>query len=324
MKTERSNFNPVLRPEMCPRIGTNLNGPSVIRVPDWVREPLGKFYLYFAHHCGRYIRMAYSDDLMGPWSIHTQGVLDVTQTPFAHEDLNLEKVCTHPNFNPDNAPYLYAHIASPDVHVDFEAQKIRMYYHGMNDCATQATRLTASNDGLSFEGHTAALGASYFRVFQYQDWFYAISWGGILLRSQSWEGPFEQGPKLIVGEKLGGVGQIVRHVAITLENDRAVLYYTCIGANPEAIFSAHISLAPNWKDWQISGPRLVLTATAPWEGGGLPKQVSCVGSADAPVHGLRDPYVFEDHIFYSGAGEQAIGVARLGSDLINQSIVARS
>ena len=30
----------------------NINGPSVISVPDWVENPLGKYYLYFAHHRG--------------------------------------------------------------------------------------------------------------------------------------------------------------------------------------------------------------------------------------------------------------------------------
>ena len=44
----------------------NINGPSVIRVPDWVENPLGAYYLYFAHHKGSYLRLAYADDLAGP------------------------------------------------------------------------------------------------------------------------------------------------------------------------------------------------------------------------------------------------------------------
>ena len=40
--------------------GNNINGPSLIKVPDWVENPLGEYYLYFAHHSGKYIRMAYS------------------------------------------------------------------------------------------------------------------------------------------------------------------------------------------------------------------------------------------------------------------------
>ena len=31
---------------------SNINGPSLVRVPEWVEDPLGKYYLYFAHHRG--------------------------------------------------------------------------------------------------------------------------------------------------------------------------------------------------------------------------------------------------------------------------------
>ena len=32
-------------PKLDPRIGLNIQGPSMIRVPDWVNDPLGKYYL---------------------------------------------------------------------------------------------------------------------------------------------------------------------------------------------------------------------------------------------------------------------------------------
>ena len=45
--------NPIIRPAMLPGAdGENINGPSLIRVPDWVANPLGRYYLYFAHHNG--------------------------------------------------------------------------------------------------------------------------------------------------------------------------------------------------------------------------------------------------------------------------------
>ena len=40
----------------------NINGPTVIRVPPWVKRPLGRYYMYFAHHMGAFIRLAYADD----------------------------------------------------------------------------------------------------------------------------------------------------------------------------------------------------------------------------------------------------------------------
>ena len=44
----------------------NINGPSVIVAPSWVR-PAGRFYLYYASHDGRGIRLAVADAVSGPW-----------------------------------------------------------------------------------------------------------------------------------------------------------------------------------------------------------------------------------------------------------------
>jgi hypothetical protein len=43
----------------------NINGPSLVHVPAWIERPLGKYYLYFAHHGGKDIRLAYADILAG-------------------------------------------------------------------------------------------------------------------------------------------------------------------------------------------------------------------------------------------------------------------
>ncbi|MBI2946207.1 MAG: hypothetical protein HYY23_01070, partial [Verrucomicrobia bacterium] len=60
-RIERLQGNPIIRPEMLPgKDGNNINGPSLIRVPGWVKSPLGRYYLYFAHHSGQYIRLAYA------------------------------------------------------------------------------------------------------------------------------------------------------------------------------------------------------------------------------------------------------------------------
>lgn len=75
MKVDRFVSNPIIRPDMDGRMGDNINGPSLIQVPDWIADPLGHYYLYFAHHNGDYIRLAYADDLAGPWTMHEPGVL---------------------------------------------------------------------------------------------------------------------------------------------------------------------------------------------------------------------------------------------------------
>ena len=60
MRVERFIQNPIITPSLDPRMGQNINGPSLIRVPDWLPNRLGNYYLYFAHHQGQYIRLAYS------------------------------------------------------------------------------------------------------------------------------------------------------------------------------------------------------------------------------------------------------------------------
>ena len=44
----RLGDGPIITPDMDARMGSNIQGPSLIRVPDWVEDPLGQYYLYFA------------------------------------------------------------------------------------------------------------------------------------------------------------------------------------------------------------------------------------------------------------------------------------
>ena len=59
---------PIIVPSMDARMGSNIQGPSLIRVPNWIDNPLGKYYLYFGDHRGTYIKLAYADDITGPIS----------------------------------------------------------------------------------------------------------------------------------------------------------------------------------------------------------------------------------------------------------------
>ena len=43
---------PIIGPDLHPSIGENIQGPSLMQVPDWVKDPLGEYYLYFADHKG--------------------------------------------------------------------------------------------------------------------------------------------------------------------------------------------------------------------------------------------------------------------------------
>ena len=52
IRVEQMTGNPIIRTDMEDSPGSNINGPSLIRVPEWIERPLGKYYLYFADHKG--------------------------------------------------------------------------------------------------------------------------------------------------------------------------------------------------------------------------------------------------------------------------------
>ena len=41
LRVERLLDRPIITPSLHPTIGQNIQGPSLIRVPDWVEDPLG-------------------------------------------------------------------------------------------------------------------------------------------------------------------------------------------------------------------------------------------------------------------------------------------
>lgn len=272
---------------MDPRMGDDINGPSLIRVPGWVKKPLGRYYLYFAHHQGTYIRMAYADEVSGPWTVYSPGVLDL-QDAFAAD-----------------------HIASPDVHIDHDARQFRMYYHGKRtvEGTAQETRVALSSDGLDFTARPEVLGLPYFRVFRYNDWYYAIGMPGTMYRSKDGLSNFERGPQLFPDNQ--------RHTAVLLRDKTLLVFYTMVGETPpESIIMCSIDhLSEDWNDWTPSEPQTVLSPEHHWEGANQPLEPSRRGIIVPPVNQLRDPAIFEDgdglYLLYAVAGEQGIAVARL-------------
>ena len=95
----RLGDGPIIAPGIHPSIGENIQGPSLIKVPDWVENPLGKYYLYFADHKGLYIRLAYADALLGPWQIFEPGSLHIEDSFFAP---------TRPSISPERLAELVA------------------------------------------------------------------------------------------------------------------------------------------------------------------------------------------------------------------------
>jgi hypothetical protein len=86
------------------------------------------------------------------------------------------------------------HIASPDVHVDTVGRRIVVYFHGLEDVATQVSRVAISHNGIDFEAQPEILGPSYLRIFPHDGVTYALAMPGQFFRSKNELHGFEPGP----------------------------------------------------------------------------------------------------------------------------------
>lgn len=317
IRAQRLLHQPIIHQGMCASLGNNINGPSLIRVPDWVKKPLGKYYLYFAHHEGRSIRLAYANDLTGPWVIHKPGALCIEHSLFPSDPAQITPSADNSDSISSMGIVDYLpHIASPDVLVDHENQQILMYFHGMIEDGDQKTRVALSKDGLLFDPRPELFDHFYFRVFPYRGWHWAISWGGYLYRSRTAFGPFERGPAIFEHAPVSPPGRILRHLALIRLEDTLHLFFSRIGDCPEAIYHTAVALDDDWDNWRISNPQEILRPEEEWEGATLPMEQSSAGAAHTPEHALRDPCIFRDsdqklYLLYCGGGEQAIGIAEV-------------
>lgn len=308
MEVRRLGDGPIIAPGMDARMGTNINGPSVIPVPDWVPNPLGRYYLYFADHRGTYIRLAHADAVTGPWRIHGPGCLDLADSRFVTDSgtlAQLQGVTGAARAEAIERDYLYAHIASPDVQVLEAPREIRMYFHGLCPDGWQRTRVARSTDGLTFAVEDPVLAEPYLRVFQYDGWHYGLAVFGKAYRSRTGLAEFEEAD--------WGFDRKMRHPAVLRRGDRLHVFWTRVGDCPEHILYSSIALDGDWCSWRASAPQSVLKPALAWEGAEAPLVASRLGAIDRQVNQLRDPFVFEDtgrtFLFYCGAGESCIGLA---------------
>ena len=307
---------PIIYPDLDGGIGTNIQGPSLIEVPDWVPRPLGRYYLYFADHKGSYIRLAFADELDGPWSIHPPGALDLDRshflaTPAPVSDEERARLEAAPSRGEGVPSALFTatqpHLASPDVHVRRDRRQIVMYYHGLEGLSLQRTRVATSPDGLRFTARPELLGRSYFRAFPYRGYWYALSMPGVIYRSRDGLSGFEEGPTLFE--------PTMRHAAVLRRRNRLFVFWSNVGDNPERILLSTIELSDDWRNWTAEGQREVLRPEWAWEGAELPRDPSVRDAINIRVNQVRDPaiYVENDRVYllYSVAGEAGIGIAEL-------------
>lgn len=282
-RVERFQTNPLITPASSPTLGDNINGPSVIRVPDWLPNPLGRYYMYFAHHAGTFIRLAYADQLEGPWKIHEPGTLHLKDAEAFHD-----------------------HIGSPDVHIDNESRQIRMYFHGpAKGKSGQWTGVAYSKDGIRFTAKPDLLGKFYFRVWQWQDHWYALAKNNNEGWGELYQASHPDGPFVLRGNFLKGM----RHAAVLVEEHTLRIFYSRVGDTPECILIAEVDMREDWLKWQPSEPKEVLKPGNEIEGFRYPIEASRHGAA-VEVNQLRDPFIIaeakDSAIFYTCAGEVAI------------------
>jgi hypothetical protein len=288
----RCAHNPLIRPETSPTLGDSIAGPSLIRAPDWLPSRLGRYYLYFAHHRGRFVRLAYADALCGPWTLYEPGVLHL-----------------------DSIADVHHHIASPDVHVDDEAREIRLYFHGRilhgrpdrtEKRSIHRGGLAVSRDGLDFEVVAPAISSTYLRVFTWRGgvWGVAMAGGGALLRAPGPRGPFE---------RIATVVPNMRHAAVLVRGDRLLVFHSRKGDLPERIRMSSVEMGTGEPPFVVSQPVEVVAPETDYEGAGLP--VRPPTRKAVPKRALRDPAIFEEDgrtwLLYAVAGERGIALAEI-------------
>ena len=317
----RLSQNPLITLRTSSSLGDNLNGPTVIRVPEWVERPLGRYYMYFAHHMGRHIRLAYADAVEGPWRIHEPGVLPVSETALFR-----------PQPDPvENLENFYTHVASPEIEVDPVNRRLVMWVHGwwtdgrtwpVGEPAARAwarqngyaqfTQAATSTDGLSFRARPAITKISYLRVFRLDGARYGMARSGRLARAKDPLDSFELGPNPFRG---GTYANRIRHVAVLQRGRRLHVFFTAIADAPERILMSTIETTGDWDTWVASPAVEVMAPEAAFECASMPVAPSEAGDIKGPARQLRDPAIVEDagrvFLFYSYCGEQGIAAAEL-------------
>lgn len=292
--------------------------------------------MYFAHHQGDYIRLAWAADIEGPWSLYN-----------AADSLSLEErgvlsLGVDDEIEIGNGITLNSHVASPDIVVDDANKRIIMYFHGPSNFKGknngQRTFVASSPYGLDFNGNIepVIICNAYIRVFAYQGNLYAHS-GEYFYRAPSLLNPWTPPSGFDFSEILwtqsnenafddywdedpSGLGSkrlSLRHADILLRGDTLHILYSRRRDIPERIMYTYVDLRKDYNDWRPEGPfQEILKPEFDWEGAAFPVKPSEGGSTNCCVQELRDPDIFKDsdgslYLFYTGQGENAIGIASL-------------
>jgi hypothetical protein len=284
--------------------GDNICGPSLIFAPTWLPNRLGNYYLYFAHHRGKYIRLAFADKLDGPWQIYGPGTLSI-----------------------EDSAAISDHVASPDAHVISADKSIRMYFHSVHSGTNnQLSFVARSEDGINFEINPDPISNFYMRAipwthenFPLRDLWLGMTKGGVMYLSKNGWSNFIKLPVTAfdMHDPMANAPGDVRHVALRfLNNNILSVYYSRIGDAPESILRAQIDLNQPISKWIAGKSELILQPSTNWEGVNLPITNSRSGPAKKiGENALRDPAIFnhenKTYLLYSVMGESGIAIVEL-------------
>lgn len=331
-----TSLHPRLKEESAKEGYININGPSLIKVPEWVENPLGKYYLYFAHHKGSYIRMAYADSLDGQWTMYDGKILPLKDSGLQTEHgpktdfSTLRKYCSwsesialievgkaaeesfekRSGNNSKSSASTTPHLASPEVIINNKTKQLHLYYHGVVEGSLQKSKVAISKDGIHFEAQPEIIALPYLRVFKYRDEYYGLAMPGFLYKSKNGLTDWEVRKRWLFETN-------TRHFGLHLNENELYIFYSKVGDAPEQILYTKMDMSSeNWNDWKVEPSQELLKPELEWEGGNLAIEPSMRGEIADPVNQLRDPDIFKDedgslYLLYTGGGEQAIGLAKL-------------
>lgn len=214
------------------------------------------------------------------------------------------------------------HIASPDVHIDHEEERLLMYYHGC--CGPfevdgihfpQATCVAISTDGIKFDSLDEPLGTSYFRVFEYENEYYAIANDGHLYQSSNPVSGWKREQELFPRN---------RHFAVRFKAPETLqIFLTRRGDCPERIMVSTMDLTSHYSHWGPTEPETVLKPELDYEGANEPLEESGPGAVFEKVRQFRDPMIYEEgdrtYLFYAIGGEHGIAGAEITADMSSKS-----
>jgi hypothetical protein len=324
VRVTRIPQNPLVTVDSSPTLGVNVNGPTVIRVPDWVEKPLGRYYMYFGNHRGDFIRLAYADAVTGPWKVYEPGVLHARDTAFYRPQ-------------PDPQPEVMlpggysTHLASPEILIDNARRRIVMWSHGwytngerwpvglaaarawsVQKGYGQFTQASESSDGLHFTSRPALTKDSYLRVFPHGGAWYGIMRLGQMGRAKDPLDAFELGGNPF---RDSPYANRVRHVALVPRGSQLQVFFTVIGDAPERMMFTTIDLTKDWSEWRVAPAVEVMRPQTDYECANVPAAPSQVGDVLGRVQQMRDPHVFQDggktYLFYAICGEQGVAAAEI-------------